>query len=76
MHPENWSMFNVLCANASRIQEGDEEPVFGAFEQEFAPEFFGGMDFGGDDQPGITVDSPYVIPVAIIAVIAFVVYNS
>lgn len=76
MHPENWSMFNVLCANASRIQEGDEEPVFGGFQQEFAPEYFGGMDFGGDDQPVITIDSPYIIPVAIIAVIAFVAYNS
>ena len=73
MHPENWSMFNVLCANAQRIEEGDEEPVFGGFQQEYAPEFEG-MQVD-EDEPGITVDSPF-IPVAIIAVIAFVVYNS
>ena len=75
MHPENWSMFNVLCANAQRIEEGDEEPVTGGVEEEYAPEFFVDGGFGPAEPRGITVDSPYIIPVAIVAVLAFVIYN-
>ena len=63
METANWTMFGVLCDNAERQQMGIPQV---AVQPQAVP-------LAGP--PGITVDSPYVIPAAIIAVLLFVWYK-
>ena len=62
----NWATFRVICSNTLR-GVGEDSP---------RPARVQGLGFvPPPEPPGISVDSPIVIPLAIVCVLAFVIYN-